>query len=132
MVQPPRSPKFGNGRYLPDAPRLDVPADRLGVQRALAATLQDMTPGHAIIVDPTMPGSISSSAIVADAASVTFTPAGSIAATNLQDAIEELDTEKAAASHTHQPEDISTDSGSEADVLTVDTGIAVWAPPAGP
>lgn len=38
---------------------------------------------------------------IPDAADVRFTPAGNIAATDVQAALQELDTEKAAASHTH-------------------------------
>jgi len=42
-----------------------------------------------------------------DAADVTFTPAGNIAASDVQAAVEELDTEKAAASHTHAESDVT-------------------------
>jgi hypothetical protein len=48
-----------------------------------------------------------------DAADVTVTPAGGIASTNVQDALEELDAEKAAASHVHAGEEIT--SGTVAD-----------------
>jgi hypothetical protein len=47
------------------------------------------------------------------AADVTVAPAGSIASTNVQDALEELDAEKAAASHVHAGEEIT--SGTVAD-----------------
>jgi len=54
------------------------------------------------------------------ASEVPFTPAGGIAASNVQTALEELDTEKAAASHTHTLANI-TDSGALAALDTVDT-----------
>lgn len=44
----------------------------------------------------------------ASAAGVAFTPAGDIASTDVQAAIEELDTEKAASSHTHAASDITS------------------------
>lgn len=47
------------------------------------------------------------SVIGSDAASVSFDPAGDIAATNVQDAIEELDSEKAASSHSHVIGDVT-------------------------
>ena len=42
------------------------------------------------------------------AAGTSFTPAGDIAATDVQSAIEELDSEKAASSHTHAASDITS------------------------
>lgn len=44
----------------------------------------------------------------ASAAGVAFTPAGDIASTDVQAAIEELDSEKAASSHTHAASDITS------------------------
>jgi hypothetical protein len=49
----------------------------------------------------------SSGATSVGASSVAFVPAGNIAATNVQAAISELDTEKAAASHTHATSEIT-------------------------
>jgi hypothetical protein len=54
-----------------------------------------------------------------DAASVTFTPAGNLAATDVQAALEELDSEKAASSHAHAGEDIT--SGTVADARIAST-----------
>lgn len=54
-----------------------------------------------------------------DAGDVTFTPAGGVAASDVQAAIEELDTEKAAASHAHAGEDIT--SGTVADARIAST-----------
>jgi hypothetical protein len=42
-----------------------------------------------------------------EAASVVYTPSGSISATNVASAINELDTEKAASTHTHAPADVT-------------------------
>lgn len=50
---------------------------------------------------------------------VTFAPAGSVASTDVQAAIEELDSEKASASHVHAGEDIT--SGTVADARIAST-----------
>ncbi|WP_289036009.1 hypothetical protein [uncultured Roseibium sp.] len=42
-----------------------------------------------------------------DASNISITPTGSISSTNVQDALEELDSDKAAASHSHTLADIS-------------------------
>lgn len=55
------------------------------------------------------------------AAEVAFTPAGDIEATDMQGAIEELDSEKSPTGHGHTLGDIS-DSGALAALDTVDTG----------
>lgn len=52
------------------------------------------------------------------AAVVTFSPVGNIAATNVQAAIQELDTEKAAVSHTHTAADISNASADGRSLIT--------------
>lgn len=56
-----------------------------------------------------------------DAVQIDVTPTGSIAATNVQSALAELDTEKATVSHTHALADI-TDEGALASKSTVATG----------
>ena len=56
------------------------------------------------------------------ASGVTFTPTGGIAATTVQTAIAELDTEKAASSHTH----------AQSDVTNLTTDLAAKAPLASP
>lgn len=53
------------------------------------------------------------------AGDVSFTPAGGVAATDVQAAIEELDAEKAAASHAHSGSDIT--SGTVADARIAST-----------
>jgi len=63
------------------------------------------------------------------ASAITNTPAGGIAATTVQAAIDELDTDKAAASHTHSPEDISTGGAAEGSVLTIVDGVPKWVVP---
>lgn len=52
-----------------------------------------------------------------DAASVTFTPAGNLAATDVQAALEELDSEKAAASHTQAASTITDFTEASQDVI---------------
>lgn len=52
-------------------------------------------------------GALSAAALSGDAEDVAFVPAGSLSSTNLQDAIEELDTETAAALANKQPLDAS-------------------------
>lgn len=69
------------------------------------------------------------------AAAVVFTPAGDLAATDVQAAIEELDTEKSSTSHTHALGDLSdvdddVTDGDEGDVLTLVSGEWVAAPSA--
>jgi hypothetical protein len=54
-----------------------------------------------------------------DAEDVDFTPAGNLAATDVQAALEELDSEKAATSHAHAGEDIT--SGTVADARIAST-----------
>lgn len=54
-----------------------------------------------------------------DASAVSFTPAGNVAATDVQAAIAELDSEKAAVSHVHAGEDIT--SGTVADARIAST-----------
>ena len=65
------------------------------------------------------------------ASSVSFSPTGDIAATNVQAAIAELDTEKAAASHDHTASDIDSGAATDGQVLTADgAGGAAWETPA--
>ena len=52
------------------------------------------------------------------AAEVPFTPAGGIAATNVQTALEELDTEKASATHVHDGADITTGTIADARIAS--------------
>jgi hypothetical protein len=49
---------------------------------------------------------------------ITFTPAGSIAATDVQAAIQELDSEKAATSHVHDGADITTGTVADARIAS--------------
>lgn len=51
---------------------------------------------------------VSDAGPASNAEDVTFTPAGGIAATDVQAALEELDSEKAAASHTHAQSDVTS------------------------
>lgn len=53
-----------------------------------------------------------------NASEVPFTPAGNIGATDVQAAIEELDTEKAASSHTHTASEISDSTAAGRTLLT--------------
>lgn len=55
------------------------------------------------------------------AAEVPFTPAGNLSSTNVQDALEELDAEKAAVSHSHSGADITSGTVAEA---RIDAAIA--------
>lgn len=63
------------------------------------------------------------------AAAVSFTPSGNVAATNVQTAIEELDTEKSATSHTHSDATtgtagfMSATDKTKLDGLTGDSGL---------
>ena len=52
------------------------------------------------------------------AAQVVFTPAGNLAADDVQEALEELDTEKAAATHTHDGADITTGTVADARIAS--------------
>lgn len=56
-----------------------------------------------------------------DASQVDFTPAGDLAATDVQAALVELDTEKAAASHTHAAGDVT--SGTFADARIAESNV---------
>lgn len=60
-------------------------------------------------------------AVEDDASGVPFTPAGSIAATDTQAAIEELDSEKAALSHAHAASDVI--SGTFADARIAESNV---------
>lgn len=66
-------------------------------------------------------GAVIANASDYDANQVDFAPAGSLAATDVQAALEELDSEKAAASHTHSAADIV--SGSFADARIAETNV---------
>lgn len=70
--------------------------------------------------DTTVDAHIADATDAHDASAISNVPAGSIAATTIQAAIDELDTEKAASSHTHTLADV-TDSGALAALATVGT-----------
>ena len=81
----------------------------LGLQDVNASDIED---GETLVWDADnsefIPGSGGGSgADDQTAAEVAFTPAGNIAASDVQAALEELDTEKAAASHVHAGEEVA-------------------------
>lgn len=67
------------------------------------------------------------------AANISFSPTGAIAATDVQTALAELDTEKSSTAHDHTVTDLDTTGGSNGQVLTANgSGGSTWTTPASP
>lgn len=89
--------------------------------------VQTIVGGTNVTIDSSDPANPIVNSAGGDAADVTFTPAGDIAATDVQAAIEELDSEKAALSHTHTASQI-TDFSTAADArVSAAIGVTVQA-----
>jgi hypothetical protein len=114
---------FTPANYTPDA----SPAEASDVDD-LAAHLKgiDTAIGNAGDVDSVFgrTGAVVATASDYDANQIDFTPAGDLAATDVQAALEELDTEKAATGHNHDASYADIDG----DVLDVDFTPANYAP----
>jgi hypothetical protein len=92
-------------------------ADQTGAEIKAAYEAEDDTNAYTDLEKTKLAGIEDGATADQDASEVAFTPAGDIAASDVQAAIEELDSEKAASSHTHTESDI-TDLDHSVDVVS--------------